>query len=96
MATYLTKRCFIIMPISTPDNWVQKYSGDDEHFIHVLDHLLIPAIKKADFEPIPPKTKGSELIHGEIIKNIESADLVLCDMSVLNPNVFLNLVLEHH
>jgi len=28
------------------------------------------------------------LIHAEIIRNIENADLVLCDMSCLNPNVF--------
>jgi len=79
------------MPISTPENLVQKYLGDEDHFIHVLDHLLIPAIKKADFDPIPPKTKGAELIHGEIIKNIESADFVLCDISLLNPNVFFEL-----
>ncbi|MFZ3167017.1 MAG: hypothetical protein WA130_05335 [Candidatus Methanoperedens sp.] len=91
MEKNLTK-CFIIMPISTPESWVQKYLGDKDHFNHVLDHLLIPAIKKAGFEPVLPKTKGSELIHGEIIRNIESADFVLCDMSVLNPNVFLNWV----
>lgn len=79
------------MPISTPESWVQKYSGDEDHFNHVLDHLLIPAIEKAGFEPILPKTRGSELIHGEIIRNIESSDFVLCDMSVLNPNVFFEL-----
>ncbi len=87
---HLTK-CFIIMPISTPESWVQKYLGDEDHFNHVLNHLLIPAIEKAGFEPISPKTKGSELIHGEIIRNIESAEFVLCDMSVLNPNVFFEL-----
>lgn len=79
------------MPISTPESWVQKYLGDKDHFNHVLDHLLIPAIIKAGFEPVLPKTKGSELIHGEIIRNIESAEFVLCDMSVLNPNVFFEL-----
>lgn len=57
-------------------------------FVHIL---LIPAIKKAGFEPILQKTKGSELIHGEIIRNIESADFILCDTSVLNPDVFFEL-----
>ena len=28
------------------------------------------------------------MIHAEIVRNIETADLVLCDMSCLNPNVF--------
>jgi len=68
-----------------------KILGDEDHFYHVLDYLLIPSIKKAGFEPILPKTKGSEIIHGEIIRNIELADFVLCDISVLNPNVFFEL-----
>ena len=40
---------------------------------------------------IPPMTLGAELIHAEIIKNLEQADLVLCDPSSLNPNVFFEL-----
>ena len=79
------------MPISTPENWLIKYSNDKDHFKHVLDHLLIPSLEKSDLEPIPPIVKGSELIHGEIISNIETADLVLCDMSILNSNVFFEL-----
>ncbi len=85
------KKCFIIMPISTPENLLNNYSNDKDHFDHVLEHLLKPSLEKVDLEPISPKTKGSELIHGEIIKNIEIADLVLCDMSTLNPNVFFEL-----
>ena len=79
------------MPISTPENWLTTYSNDKDHFEHVLEHLLIPSLEKVDLEPISPITKGSELIHGEIIKNIEIADLVMCDMSSLNPNVFFEL-----
>ena len=79
------------MPISTPDDLLNNYSNDKDHFHHVLEHLLIPSIEKVDLKPISPKTKGSELIHSEIIKNIEIADLVLCDMSTLNPNVFFEL-----
>jgi len=85
------KKCFIIMPISTPDNRLSDYSNDKNHFKHVLEHLLIPSIEKAGLESIPPIAKGAEIIHGNIIKNIESADLVLCDMSTLNPNVFFEL-----
>ena len=85
------KKCFIIMPISTPENWLVKYAGDAHHFQHVLNHLIIPSLNKVSIEPISPITQGSELIHGDIIKNIETADLVLCDMSILNPNVFFEL-----
>jgi hypothetical protein len=82
------KACFVIMPISTPSQAADTYKGDQEHFRHVLDHLFIPSIKAAGFEPIPPKATGSDLIQAEIIKNLSQADLVLCDMSNLNPNVF--------
>jgi nucleoside 2-deoxyribosyltransferase len=84
-------KCFIIMPITTPESWIEKYKGDKYHFKHVLEHLFIPAVEAADFDPIPPKTSGSDIIQAEIIKNLSDADLVLCDMSILNPNVFFEL-----
>ena len=83
--------CFIIMPISTPDFALDRYNGDDGHFIHVLEHLFVPAISKAGYNPVRPIMQGSDLIQGEIIKNLESADMVLCDISILNPNVFFEL-----
>ncbi len=88
MANAHQKTCFIIMPISTPEMYIDKYRDREDHFKHVLECLFIPSIKEAGYEPIPPVAKGSDLIHAEIIKNLEQADLVLCDMSCLNPNVF--------
>lgn len=85
------KTCFIIMPITTPDYLISQYSNDEDHFLHVLDYLIIPAIEKAGLNPISPSSRGSEVIHADIIHNIESADFVLCDMSILNPNVFFEL-----
>lgn len=84
-------KCFIIMPITTPQNRIEQYGGDDEHFTHVLEHLFRPAIESCDFEVVDPRAQGSEIIHANIIQNIESADMVLCDMSCLNPNVFFEL-----
>lgn len=81
--------CFIVMPITTYEP--EKYSNDQDHFKHVLDFLFIPAIEKAGFNAIPPSAEGGDIIHGEIIKNIQHADLVLCDMSSLNANVFFEL-----
>jgi len=85
------KKCFIIMPITTPEQSRQDYSGDPEHFKHVLDHLFIPAIENAGFKPILPIARGSDMIHGRIINKLVISDLVLCDMSSLNPNVFFEL-----
>lgn len=85
------KECFIIMPITTPKDFISAYKDDCEHFLHIMKCLFKPAIEKAGFKPILPVTKGSEIIHGEIISKIESSELVLCDMSILNPNVFFEL-----
>ena len=83
--------CFIIMPVSTPEMMVDDYGRDKDHFRHVLDHLFLPAVRSAGLDPILPTAEGSQLIHAEIVKNLETADLVLCDMSILNPNVFFEL-----
>lgn len=82
------KTCFIIMPITTPESYLNQYRDGTKHFKHVLECLFIPAVEKAGYEAIQPIAKGSDIIHAGIIKNIEQSDMVLCDMSCLNPNVF--------
>ena len=76
------------MPITTPETYLDKYRDGAEHFKHVLECLFKPSVEKAGNKAIPPIAKGADLIHAEIIKNLEQSDLVLCDMSCLNPNVF--------
>jgi hypothetical protein len=78
------------MPVSTSDEHARVY-GDAEHFNHVLTHLMVPAVEKAGYEAIKPIAEGADLIHAEIIRNLETADMVLCDISTLNPNVFFEL-----
>ena len=61
--------------------------------IENISHMFLiayscPAIVKAGFKPVRPSMKGSELIDAEIIRNLWECDLVLCDQSILNPNVF--------
>lgn len=84
------KTCFVAMPITTPDAYAEKL-GDPEHFAHVLAHLFTPALQAAGLTVIPPAVSGAQMIHAEIIKNLEQADFVLCDLSDLNPNVFFEL-----
>jgi len=52
---------------------------------------MVPAVEKAGYEAIKPIAQGADLIHAEIIRNLETADMVLCDISTLNPNVFYEL-----
>lgn len=84
------KTCFVAMPITTPATYAEKL-GDPEHFAHVLTHLFTPALQGAGLTVIAPAVIGAEMIHAEIIRNLEQADFVLCDLSDLNPNVLFEL-----
>jgi hypothetical protein len=79
------------MPITTPPDSLGAYGDDASHFQHILEHLFLPVITETGFQPIPPNAVGSDVIHAHIISNLNSSDLVLCDMSTLNPNVFFEL-----
>src|SRR4051794_29470049 len=79
------------MPLTTPQTAHEQYSGDADHFLHVLEHLFAPAVDAAGYDLIRPSARGGDLIHAEIIKNLEEAELVLCDVSNLNANVFFEL-----
>lgn len=79
------------MPVATPEPILPVYENDAGHFAHVLEYLFVPAIKLAEFKAIRPIAQGADVIQAEIIKNLETAELVLCDISTLNPNVFFEL-----
>jgi hypothetical protein len=84
------KSCFVAMPVTTPASYADDLR-DTDHFSHVLKHLFTPALERAGYSVIPPKMLGAALIHAEIIKHLERADLVLADLSNHNPNVFFEL-----
>lgn len=84
------KTCFVAMPVTTPASYVDDLR-DADHFGHVLKHLFTPALEQAGYTVIPPKMLGATLIHAEIIRNLEQADLVFADLSNHNPNVFFEL-----
>lgn len=75
------------MPVTT-SALAESIYGDPDHFAHVLEHLFVPAVENAGYRAVRPTMSGSDLIHAEIIRNLESADLVLCDITSLNANVF--------
>ena len=82
--------CFMAMPITTRPEEAALYL-DDAHWNHVMGHLFVPAIEAAGFTPVRPVSKGSSMIHADIVKNLEESAMVLCDFSGLNPNVFFEL-----
>jgi hypothetical protein len=47
-----------------------------------------PAAEEAGFQFMPPVAEHARIIHAGIIENLQDADLVLCDATLSNPNVF--------
>lgn len=84
------KTCFIAMPVTTTPEQAERY-GDASHWTHVMETLFVPAIEAAGFEALRPVSTGSDYIQAEIVRQLESADMVLCDMSHNNANVFFEL-----
>ena len=79
------------MPITTPTELLHRYSSGPTHFRKVAERLLKPAAEMAGFTFQFPEAQVPGIIQAEIIRNLEESDLVLCDISTLNANVFFEL-----
>ena len=78
--------CFVIMPISDPDEYGKG------HFESVYRDIFVPAIKKAGYTPHRvDEDASSGLIQAKIIENLMNAPMVICDLSSRNPNVLFEL-----
>ncbi len=84
-AAHPCPRCFVARPISPAKD--HDYRDRDEHWQHVHDELLAPAIGAAGYEVVPPTAAGSTVIHAAIIGHLHDCELVVADFSTLNPNV---------
>jgi hypothetical protein len=82
------KTCFVAMPVTTPPSYADDLR-DSDHFNHVLKYLFTPALVQAGYTVIPPKMLGAALIHAEIIRHLEQADLILADLSDAIPTFSL-------
>jgi len=80
------KTCFIIMPISDTEGYAKG------HFKRVYEHIIKPACKNAGFIPIRADDEvKTNFIVIDIIKKILESEMVICDLSSKNPNVFYEL-----
>lgn len=80
------KTCFVIMPISE----IESYGPG--HFKRVYEHVIKPACFKAGFMPIrADEVQQANVIVIDILKRIIESDMVICDLSSKNANVFYEL-----
>ena len=79
------------MPIAVAPHLRERYDNQENHLSKIYDALIAPAVVKAGLEPLSPVRVGTENIQAAIIIDLEGADLILVDLSGINPNVFLEL-----
>ena len=84
------KSCFIITPIGKEHDPIRR------HIDGVIKAVIEPVLEENDYEPIVPHymtTPGS--IDKQIIKQIYKSDLVIANLTDVNPNVMYELALRH-
>ena len=92
MNTELNKKCFTIMPFSVRNPDLPRYYNDSNHWNEVYHGLIVPAVKEAGLHcERDDEDASTRLITENIWRKIEEVDIVLCDLSAHNPNVYLEL-----
>ena len=80
------KKCFIIMPISTPEGYTEN------HFKQVYETIIAPAVLKAGYEPYRvDDDRICDSIIDKILRNLVECEMAVCDLSSRNPNVMYEL-----
>ncbi len=84
------KRCFVIMPIS------ETKSCTEEEWTHIFDQMIKPAVtgSKLGFTCDRVKPMTGNLIK-DILNELNTADVVIADLTDRNPNVFYELGVRH-
>lgn len=86
------RKCFTIMPFTVRDGDLTRYHSDKSHWHEVYQGLIVPAVQMAGLQcERDDEDIASRLIVENIWRKIEDADVVLCDLSSQNPNVYLEL-----
>lgn len=84
------KTCFVIGAIG------KAGSAERKHADMVLNYIIKPAAAQCDYDVLRGDASShSGMITVDVITRLLDADLVIADLSFLNPNVFYELGLRH-
>ena len=97
-------RVFVVMPYGRKEARAAVYSAEGRleqpalvvDFNAVYQKLIRPALERADCEPFrDDEGPGAGDIRTDIFFELVTADFILADVSILNPNVFYELGVRH-
>ena len=84
------KKCFIITPIGNEGSEIRKKADG------IIDAVIEPVLNDLDFDiQIPHKMNNPGSITTQIIDQILNDDLVVANLTGLNPNVMYELAVRH-
>lgn len=86
----INKTCFIITPLGADDSDIRRMAQG------VLDAVIKPVLTELDIDIVAPHEillPGS--ITKQVIKNILNSDLVIANLTGLNPNVMYEVAVRH-
>lgn len=90
MAMSSKKSCFVIAPIGTPESPVRRHSDQ------VLRHIIRPAVEPLDYRAVrADEIAEPGVITSQIMQRVIGDDLVVADLTGLNPNVLYELAVRH-
>src|ERR1043166_10028507 len=84
------RTCFVAMPI--------KRDGTEEyaHFMAIYDQGIKPVVAKSGYQIVrADEVQKTGAITRDVVQWLATADLVIVDLTDLNPNVFYELGVRH-
>ena len=86
----MKKTCFVIMPFGADSTESKK------RFDGVYKGIIVPAVREAGYEPVREDITGTPgSIPKSIIQKLATSEMVVADLSGMNPNVFYELGIRH-
>jgi len=84
------KTCFVIMPIGPEASSIRRASDG------LLDAVITPVITSLDYKiDVAHRISTSGSITKQVIQHLLDADLVVANLTGLNPNVMYELAVRH-
>lgn len=85
-----SKTCFIITPIGGDESTIRRHADG------VIDAVISPLLNDLNFEIVVAHkiSKGGNITR-QVIENIIESDLVIANLTGLNPNVMYELAVRH-
>lgn len=83
------KVCFVVTPIGSKDDPIRR------HIEGIIDYAITPALEGKYEVEVAHRKYDIGSINDRVIKSIYDADLVIANLTALNPNVMFELAIRY-